>query len=115
MEKTFTSRALRKYAVDMTERLGGVAATAQAIGCDQSSLSKFLLGHLVTNTKLFRALGVRFDRHRGLYVQDDESAERGAVEVNLALADENRCLREQIKGMRISRRKPGVLVDQEAA
>jgi hypothetical protein len=113
MEKTFTSRALRLYAVDLTERLGDVAATSQAIGCDQSSLSKFLLVHQVTNTKVFHALGVHFDSMRGLYVQDDEAVERGAVEVNLALAQENLRLRRLIKVLNIKLGQHGL--ETEAA
>ena len=56
MSKTFTSRQLRQNANDLADRFGGVAPLARTIGCDQSALSRFLLGHQSTNTRLLAAL-----------------------------------------------------------
>ena len=115
MQKTFTSRQLRQNANDLADRFGGVAPLARTIGCDQSALSRFLLGHQSTNTRLLSALGVHFDVRQGLYIQDDEAAGQGAATINTELAEENQRLRDQIKGLRVRLTKAGLTRDQEAA
>jgi hypothetical protein len=101
MTKTFSSRQLRQHAQELADKFGGVAALADKIGCNQATLSKFISGFSATNVALFRGLGVRFDARQGLYVQDDSAAAEGAAQINIALAEENHRLREQIKSLHI--------------
>jgi hypothetical protein len=115
MQRTFTSRQLRQHGQDLAEKFGGIAALAHTLGCDQSHLSRFLLGHAATSGALLAALGVHFDVRQGLYVQDDEAAGQGATKINASLVDENRRLREQIKSLHIKLSKAEAKIESEAA
>jgi hypothetical protein len=115
MQRTFTSRQLRQYAQELADKFGGTAPMARVIGCDPSSLSKFLLGHYATSASLLRCLGVHFDVRQGLYIQDHEAASHAATTINTALAEENQRLRDQVKGLRIRLTKTGLTLGREAA
>lgn len=99
MEKTFTPRALRKHVANIAAQIGGEQALADSLGIPVSDVSKFVCGHCLTYSRLFRGLGLRFDVHRGTYVQDDEQI--AVVTINDGLAWENQRLRRLIKSLNI--------------
>ena len=109
-QKSFTSRALRKHVADIAAQVGGEQALADSLGISVCDVSKVVCGHCLTNSRLFRGLGLRFDVQRGMYVGAEQVA---VAKINDGLARENQRLRRVIKSLNIRLGQHGP--DTEAA